>query len=362
MSQHEHEATVPTDQATPSTPSGNPAPPKRPAPPLRPAAAVWTPPEVAVAPVRVTGDPVVIPASLTPPEAVASNVAPAPAPKRRGAHVCRNDPLLDGVSGAHARRDDPLLAGLHVRADEPLAATSLEVHVTEADALVIVVNGAHVTASDPLAVEVVAAQATIDEALVWMPVVEEPPQVLAEPARPHTSPSEPVTGGHGASAKVRRRRWRLVPVAGAAAALAAGLGAGGAYAYFIAKGSGTGHTATGSPVSVTVTATSGAADLLPGRAGAAYFTLHNTNPFAATFNVVATGATVVSNNTIACPSSNVSIAPALPYALSPALTVSAGATTGPESIPGLVKLAATAPSSCQGVTFKVTLTLTGRLT
>ena len=339
---------------------------ERPAPPLRPAAAVWTPPEVAVAPVPGTGDPVVIPMPMTLPEvtfeATASNVAPAPAPKRRGAHVRRKDPLLGGVSGVHVRSDDPLLAGLHVRADEPLAATSLEVHVTEADALVIVVNGAHVTASDPLAVEVVASHATIDEALVWVPVVEEPPQVEAEPARPHTSPSEPVTGGHAAPAKVRRRRWRLVPVAGAAAALAAGLGGGAAYAYFAAKGSGTGHATTGSPITVTVSATSGAADLLPGRTGAAYFTLHNTNHFAATFNVVSTGATVVSNNTGLCATRNVSIAPALPYALSPALTVGAGATSGTESIPGLVKLAANAPSSCQGVTFKVTLTLTGRLT
>ncbi len=270
-----------------------------------------------------------------------------------------NDPLLDGVSGAHVRRDDPLLAGLHVRADEPLAATSLEVHVTEADALVIVVNGAHVTASDPLAVEVVAAHATIDEALVWVPVVEEPPQVEAEPARPHASPREPVTGSHGAPAKVRSGRWRLAPVAGAAAALVAGLGAGGAYAYLTATGSGSGHAATGSPVAVTVSATTGAADLLPGGTGAAYFTLHNPNAFAATFNAVAAGATVVSNNTGLCASANVSIAPALPHAFSPALTVSAGATTGTESIPGLVKLAANAPSSCQGVTFKVTLTLTG---
>jgi len=330
---------------------------------LRPAAAVWTPPEVAVAPVPVTRDPVVIPMPMAFPEvafeATASNLAPAPAPKRRGAHVRRNDPLLNGVSGVHVRSDDPLLAGLHVRADEPLAATSLEVHVTEADALVIVVNGAHVMASDPLAVEVVAAHATIDEALVWVPVVEEPPQVEAEPGRPEASPSEPVTGGHAVPAKVRSRRWRLVPVAGVAAALAAGLGAGGAYAYFSSTGSGTGHTTTGSAVSVTVSATTGAADLLPGGTGAAYFTLHNTNPFAATFNAVAVGAIVVSNNTVACPTSNVSIAPALPHAISPALTVSAGATTGTESIPGLVKLAASAPSSCQGVTFKVTITLTG---
>jgi hypothetical protein len=285
--------------------------------------------------------------------------------------------LLDGVRGAHARRADPLLAGLHIRADEPLAATSLEVHVTEADALVIVVNGAHVMAADPLAVQEVAtgtdmddapvmadqplAGVRIDDALVWEPVADISHIVEAEAAAAPTEPASDsaisrIDPGH---AKPRRRRWRLVPVAGAAAALAGGLGVGGAYAYFTTRGSGSGHAATGSPVSVTVSATTGVADLLPGRTGAAYFALHNTNPFAATLNVVATGAIVVSNNTVACPTSNVSIAPALPHAISPALTVSAGATTGTESIPGLVKLAASAPSSCQGVTFKVTITLTG---
>lgn len=282
-------------------------------------------------------------------------------------------------------RGDPLLAGLHVRADEPLAATSLEVHVNEADALVIVVNGAHVTAVDPLAIQEVApgtdvdeahvtvdqplatttsdAGIQIDDALVWEPVADiSHLEAEAAAARTESASDSAVSRSDPGHAKPRRRRWRLVPVAGAAAALAAGLGVGGADAYFTATGSGTGHAMTGSPVNVTVSATTGAADLLPGRTGAASFTLHNANPFAATFDVVATGATVVSNNTGLCATANVSIAAALPYAFSPPLTVSAGGTSGTESIPGLVKLAATAPSSCQGVTFKVTLTLTGRST
>jgi hypothetical protein len=73
------------------------------------------------------------------------------------------------------------------------------------------------------------------------------------------------------------RRWRLVPVAGAAGALVVALGGGAAFAYFMshAAGSGTGHTATGSPVAIPSVGTAGTADLLPGRAGAAYFTLHN---------------------------------------------------------------------------------------
>ena len=297
----------------------------------------------------------------------------------------RHDPLLGAVRGTHVRRDDPLLVGLHVRADEPLAATSLEVHVTEADALVIVVNGAHVMALDPLAVQEVApgtdkdeahvrtdqplatitadAGVQIDDALVWEPLADRHTvEAKAVADRTEPAPDSAVSPSDPGHTRPRRRRWRLVPVAGAAAALAAGLGAGGAYAYFTSTGSGSGHATVGSPVSVTVSATSGAADLLPGRTGAASFTLRNTNPFAASFNVVATGATVVSNNTGLCATSNVSIAPALPYAVFPALTVSADGTSGTESIPGLVKLAANAPSSCQGVTFKVTLTLTGQST
>jgi predicted ribosomally synthesized peptide with SipW-like signal peptide len=268
-----------------------------------------------------------------------------------------------------------------------LAASSLEVHATEADALVIVVNGAHVMAADPLAVQEVTlgtdvddahvmadqplatttseAGFQIDDALVWEPVADASPMVEAEAAAARMEPASDsaVSASDPGHAKPRRRRWRLVPVAGAAAAaLAAGLGVGGAYAYFTATASGSGHAKVGSPVSVTVSATTGAADLLPGGTGAAYFTLHNTNPFAANFNVVAAGAAVVSNNTGLCATSNVSIAPVLPHAFSPLVTVSAGGTSGTESIPGLVKLAANAPSSCQGVTFKVTLTLTGRST
>lgn len=157
----------------------------------------------------------------------------------------------------------------------------------------------------------------------------------------------------------RPRRVLIVLVT--LAALILGLGGGTAYAYFTGTGSGGGHATVGTPVNVTITAVSGTADLLPGGTGAATFTLTNTNKFGASFSKVATGATVVSNNTGACPSSNVSIAQTLPYTFSPAATVAAN-NTSTQSIANLVALSASAPSTCQGVTFTVTLTLSGQST
>jgi hypothetical protein len=167
------------------------------------------------------------------------------------------------------------------------------------------------------------------------------------------------TKRQGAHATVNRR-WGLVPVAGAAGALVVGLGGGGAFAFITTHGSGAGHTTTGSLVTVQAIATTGTADLLPGRGGAAYFTLHNTDPIGATFDEVAPGATVVSDNTGLCASSYVSIAQTLPYSLPTAVTVSPGGTSGIQSIANLVKLAPNAPGTCQGVTFTVTLTLSGQ--
>jgi hypothetical protein len=137
-----------------------------------------------------------------------------------------------------------------------------------------------------------------------------------------------------------------------------GLGGGAAFAFFTG-GPGSGDASTGTPVTVKATATAGPGDLLPGRAGAAYFVLHNANPFAATFGQVA-GATVVSDNTNLCPSSNVSIAQTVPYTIPTAIAVGAGATSENQSVGNLVKLAPDAPSTCQGVTFTVTLTLSGQ--
>jgi hypothetical protein len=139
-----------------------------------------------------------------------------------------------------------------------------------------------------------------------------------------------------------------------------GLVGGGAFALMISHGSGTGRIAAGSLVTVRVTASMAAADLLPGRAGAVSFTVHNANSTGVTFDQVGQGTTVVSNNTALCANSVVSIAQQLPYNMPTAVTVSPGGTSGIQSIASLVVLAPDAPSTCQGVTFTVTLSLSGQ--
>ena len=158
------------------------------------------------------------------------------------------------------------------------------------------------------------------------------------------------------------RRWRLASAAGAAGVLAAGLGAGSAVAYLDnpGSGSGSGQITTGSSVTLGVSATTRSADLLPGRTGATSFSLSNTSSSTASFVQVAPGATVVSDNPDLCASSYVSIAQTLPYTIPAAVTVSPGGTSGIQSIANFVKLAPDTPSSCQGVTFTVSLTLTGQ--
>ena len=157
----------------------------------------------------------------------------------------------------------------------------------------------------------------------------------------------------------RKRRWGLAPVVGAAGGLALGIGGGAAFA-FVADSSASNNTSTVNAEAVKVVGTTGSADLLPGRAGAASFTLHNPNAFGLTFDQVALGATVVSDNAELCGSDFVSIAPTLPFTLPTPVTVRPDGTSGTQFVPDLVKLASNAPSTCQGVTFTVTFTLSGQ--
>ena len=139
------------------------------------------------------------------------------------------------------------------------------------------------------------------------------------------------------------------------------LGAGVATAGIADSGSGQGKGTVGRTVTATIEAASGPADLLPGGTGSVYFTLANTNPVPVSFESV-TAASVVSGDPTACPSDELAIAPALPYALGQPLSVAAWATSGLESLAGFVELDASAPSGCQGVVFTVTLTLFGAST
>ena len=167
-------------------------------------------------------------------------------------------------------------------------------------------------------------------------------------------------GAHAVQRAGYGRQWRKVPlVLGTTVVLILGICGGAAYASFTSTDSGSRSARAGSPITVTVTASTGTADLLPGGTGAAYFTLRNANSYGVIVTGVDTGASVVSDDPGACANNYVSIAPALPYAFSPAITVTAHATSVAQSIPNLVKLRSEAPTGCQGVTFTVTLTLSG---
>jgi hypothetical protein len=278
--------------------------------------------------------------SVDAPEATRAQdtAGPAQLEEPRGAHVMKGEAPRVEPRGDHVMKGDPFLSverrALHAIKAEGLSTPELSTFTPEAAPVVCGTPNPAVNAGTRTP-ERKAAHA------------------LTRKARPTKR-----QGAHTTAS----RRWGLVPVAGAAGALAVGLGGGGAFAFFMghSSGSGTGHTTTGRPVTVAVTATTGAADLLPGRAGTAYFILHNTNSFGVTFDQVAPGATVVSENTGLCANSYVSIAQTLPYSFSPAVTVSPGGTSGIQSIASIVKLAPNAPGTCQGVTFTVTLAFSGQ--
>jgi len=138
-----------------------------------------------------------------------------------------------------------------------------------------------------------------------------------------------------------------------------GAGCGAAYAYFTSQGSGATAASAGSPAPVGVSAASTAGDLVPGGTGAVTFSLSNPNAVAVTISAVS-AASVASDNPAACPSSAVSVVPSsFPYTFS-SIPVPAGASGVSGSIPAFVRMSSSAPGACQGVTFSVSLTLTGQ--
>jgi hypothetical protein len=316
----------------------------------------------------------------------------APADQPRGAHVMGGDPLLSIERRAvHARNgrtpaDQPL--GAHVMGGDPLLSIERRaVHAMKSQAPAGGPPRANPTIGNVRALDRASVGGTGSAKTVevltttaggtslsrtgpqpLVSAVPDPPVIVdAARTRPpgdaHATKRPALATKRQNGRATARRRWRFVPLAGAAGAVAVGLGAGGAVAFIVSQGqggSGSGQATAGAPVDVVVAATTGKADLLPGGTGAAHFTLHNTASSSATFEQVVSGARAVSDNTGLCASSYVSIAQTLPYSFSPAVTVSPGGTSGTQSIPALVKLAPNAPNTCQGVTFTVTFTLSGR--
>jgi hypothetical protein len=137
--------------------------------------------------------------------------------------------------------------------------------------------------------------------------------------------------------------------------VAALIGGSVAYALWSANGTGSGNARALTAQTITVTASTGAADLYPGFTGGdVYFTLTNPNPYAVTMTTMTPGA-ITSSDQANCPAANVSAIGATGLTLNAA----ANSTTGQLSIADVVSMAAGAPDGCQGVTFTISLTLTG---
>lgn len=263
----------------------------------------------------------------------------------RGDHVMRSEPRGAHVMKGHVLTDEP--RGAHVNASDPLRSVEERaLHATQVESIDALLDGRLTLAEAPVCDDSAVAATGVAAPGPRRQDVRNGRRAARRTARQTT----PTAG---------KRRWGLAPVVGAAGGLVLCAGGGAAFAY-MAGSSASNDTSTVSAVSIKVAGTTGSADLLPGRAGAAYFTLHNPNSFAVSFDQVASGATVVSDDSGLCASDEVSVAPTLPFNFPTPVTVSPGGTSGTQSIPGLVELAPDAPSTCQGVTFTVTFTLSGQ--
>jgi hypothetical protein len=155
----------------------------------------------------------------------------------------------------------------------------------------------------------------------------------------------------------------LIGVAATVAAI--GIGTGTAFAFWTVSGSGSGAGAGTTVQALTVvpeTPSGTNATLFPGGpAGSVYFEITNSNPFPVQITAVA-WSSPTSTLTSQCASSNISVDANAPTSAANGLTpftVPASATSSLESIPGVLDLASTASTGCQGVAFDVVMNITG---
>jgi hypothetical protein len=151
----------------------------------------------------------------------------------------------------------------------------------------------------------------------------------------------------------------------AAATVAAIVLVGGvSYAWWSATG--TGNATVGSTTAVGVGVANVAAplaDLYPGKTDALSFKLTNPNPYNVSIDKI-TALTVTSSDITNCPVSNVTInsayspIPAGGYNMT-AVPVAANNGTATATLARFITMNSTAGNGCQGVTFTVTLTVTG---
>lgn len=153
----------------------------------------------------------------------------------------------------------------------------------------------------------------------------------------------------GGSSMNRRNKIAAI---GAAVTL---IGGGAAFATWSAGGTGPSQARALTAQSITVTSATATADLYPGFSnGDVSFSLTNPNPYPVTLTAMTPGA-VTSSNPSACPATNVTVSPATGLSLA----VGAGATATDQTIADVVAMATSAPDGCQGVTFTISLSLSG---
>lgn len=133
------------------------------------------------------------------------------------------------------------------------------------------------------------------------------------------------------------------------------IGGGAAFAAWSASGTGPGQARALTAQSITVSSATATADLYPGFTGGdVSFSLTNPNPYPVTLTAMTAG-TVTSSDPTACPASNITVSPATGLSLA----VGAADTASGQTIADVVSMASTAPDGCQGVTFTISLSLTG---
>jgi hypothetical protein len=146
----------------------------------------------------------------------------------------------------------------------------------------------------------------------------------------------------------------------AAVTAAVGVGTGAAFAAWSASGSGSGAGAAAvaqSLVVTPVTPSGTGASLYPGGpAGPVFVNIANPNPYAVTITGLSWGSPT-STNTSSCASSNISLDSGAPTTVS--ISVPAASTASDVEINGVLDLAHSAGSGCQGVAFDIPVTVTG---
>ena len=131
-----------------------------------------------------------------------------------------------------------------------------------------------------------------------------------------------------------------------------------AFAAWSASTSGNGEAVATVAQAITISPNgTGAATLYPGGPAATiFFTASNPNPYAVNFTSAAYS-NPLSTNVVTCANANISISPTAPTTVS--ISLPAGASNVPLSIPGVLVLSHSAPDGCQGVGFLVSVQLSG---